>query len=94
MTVPLVKSSYAYVSDHAVLRWLERVEGIDLAMIREAIRKAATEGLPSPDGAIHFGNGSIIVDGNKIITILAKGQRPAQSGKTARRRKRERGATA
>lgn len=32
------------VSDHAVLRWLERVEGVDVRAIKRRIRKAVTRG--------------------------------------------------
>jgi hypothetical protein len=39
----------AYITDHAVVRWLERHDGIDLAGIRAALR---AEGQFASDGAV------------------------------------------
>lgn len=83
MNAPLL-----HVTDHAVLRWLERVEGTDMNAVREKIRLAVAVGERAPDGAIHVGNGSIIMEDDRIVTILARGQRPSPNEKMQRRRKR------
>ena len=79
-----------WVSDHAVLRWLERVEGIDPDVIRDRIRLAASIGVPDHDGYVHFGKGSLVIEQGKIITVLAIGQRAEKARKIQRRRKRQR----
>lgn len=51
----------AYVSDHAVLRYLERVCGIDI----EAVRRELTVGVIDP--AAVFGCGTVILgDGTRL----------------------------
>lgn len=37
--------SRVYVSDHALLRWLERVEGVDIDALRRRIAKAVRRGV-------------------------------------------------
>jgi hypothetical protein len=78
-----------FVSDHAVLRWLERVEGIDLFEIRERIRRACEIGMPDKDGYIHFGRGQIVIEKGSVVTVLAIGQRSQKSRTMKRRRARQ-----
>lgn len=77
-----------FVSDHAVLRWLERVEGVDLEEVRNRIRAAYEIGMPDKDGYVHFGKGQIVAEGNRIVTVLALGHRSEGLRKVRRRRKR------
>lgn len=42
------------VTDHAVVRWLERVEGVDLEAYREAFRAGAA--------SVHFTEAAIYID--------------------------------
>ena len=55
------------VSNHAVLRYLERIVGIDLEAIRDEIRSFA---YGSPDDAA-----MIVVENNSIVTVLGIGMR-------------------
>ena len=68
------------VTDHALLRYLERHKGIDLDAIRDEIRGLADEALAFKDGE-HYRhpNGVVMVLGNKgkVVTILS----PEQSEK-------------
>lgn len=51
----------AYVSDHAVLRYLERVEGIDIEAVR---RKLSVDAV---DTAAAFGCGTVVLgDGTRL----------------------------
>ena len=61
------------VSDHAVLRWLERVRGIDVETARREIGHLAAIALDHP------GAGAVLVDGIKlqlrdgvVITVVEK----------------------
>lgn len=51
------------VSDHAVLRWLERVEGVDVARIRRRIRRAVING-------VRLGAASIKLDGVEYRVVV------------------------
>lgn len=44
------------VTDHAVLRWLERVEGVDVVAIRRRIAKAVRRG-------VDHGAAGVVLDG-------------------------------
>ncbi|ANI79020.1 hypothetical protein [Sphingobium sp. EP60837] len=65
------------VSDHALVRYIERVHGYDLTPIREmmltnAVRTAAQMGCRS----VKLGCGArVMLRGHTIITVLAKGMR-------------------
>jgi hypothetical protein len=72
------------VTDHAVLRWLERSAGLDVERIREALASNAAE------VAVHIGCECIVLpdgcrlrlEGAAIVTCLPKRRR----GKTRNRR--------
>lgn len=46
--------SRVHVSDHALLRWLERVEGVDVEAIRRRIAKAVRRGAEEGAEGIRF----------------------------------------
>lgn len=64
------------VTDHAVIRWLERVEGIDMKAIRKKILntdvqsalKMKASSYTSEDMIYKFRNG-------RVITVIARGKR-------------------
>lgn len=64
------------ISDHAVLRYLERVKGIDIAAIRAemdcpALAKADEFGCPVVIGK----NGErMVIRGGIVVTVIAKGR--------------------
>jgi hypothetical protein len=69
------------VTDHALLRWMERVKGIDLEAIRAEI---AT---PDICAAIAAGARSVVTHGHTlvienslVITVLLPGMRPKHKG--------------
>jgi hypothetical protein len=67
----------AYISDHAVLRWLERVRGIDIEAVRRemmspAIDTAAAFGCDT----VKMGNGARLkLNGDVVSTVFAKEDR-------------------
>lgn len=62
------------VSDHAVLRWLERVCGVDVEAYREAIREAVTAG--GVVGVDLPGDAGIYIDvpGERVHLLLRSAQ--------------------
>lgn len=68
----------AYVSDHAVLRYLERVKGVDIEGVRAEMMTSAT----AIDRAAAFGCDTVILGngarlklhGDTVSTVLAKGR--------------------
>lgn len=88
-------------SDHAVVRYLERVKGMDIAAVRQEIREVAATGSPLIGDRIRVASGHVFaISGDGYITtvmpadaIVHELDRPmgAKSGK-ARRRHRARGA--
>jgi hypothetical protein len=66
------------VSDHAVIRYLERVKGVDINAIRDELRAIANEAVPAKDGEHHWHEATqtilIIGDSAQIITVLSQDQ--------------------
>lgn len=64
------------ISDHAVLRWLERVKGIDMDAVRAemdtpALAKADEFGCPVVIGR----NGErLVIKNGIVVTVIAKGR--------------------
>lgn len=76
MTAPLA------VSDHAVLRWIERVHGIDIALIRDRIREdlakatVASGKVGAPRYVVRIGSHRYVVKDGTVVTIIAPEARP------------------
>ena len=71
-----------HVTDHALIRFIERVHGYDLDPIRQmiltpAVRAAAKVG----NGTVRLGCGARVkVQDGKVITVLAKGMHEKRRG--------------
>lgn len=71
----------AYISDHAVLRYLERVKGIDIEAVRTEMQS------PALDAAIAMGCDTVILGGGQrlkmhgdvVSTVLPKGSQDRRS---------------
>lgn len=72
--------SEVFASDHAVMRWLERVHGLDIETLRLAAAKWARE---------HGHSTIVLSDDSNVITIL-----PQPDGKPGQRLYRKRGGAA
>lgn len=72
------------VTDHAVLRYLERVEGVDIEAIRCRIGHLADRGIGM--GACGVVSGGFIyrIDGGHVVTVLRQNL-PAQGKRKGRR---------
>lgn len=70
------------VTDHALLRYLERVIGFDFSLYRDALARRAE--VASVDGAasISLDGHVFVIEDGRVITVLPEGGRPK------RRRKR------
>ena len=64
------------VSDHAVVRWLERMEGLDLEAVRAKIASEAKPHLGTV-GTVALGGGLVmLIDRNRVVTIMPEGEKP------------------
>lgn len=75
------------VSDHAVLRYLERVEGVDVAAVRRRIAAAVriSERHEGVSGVLHGGLRYKIRDG-VVVTVLFSSQPDLRHGRQRRER--------
>ncbi|MBP1852706.1 hypothetical protein [Rhizobium halophytocola] len=58
--MPVASSAWPDVTDHAVLRYLERRHGLDVASIREQIARACIDG-------VRYGATGVTHDGVKFV---------------------------
>ncbi len=68
-----MKPGTILVSDHAVLRWLERVEGYDIEALRADIARIAAIGLAHGAPVVIAGRGKIVIADNAVTTVLKSG---------------------
>lgn len=61
-----------YVSDHAVLRYVQRVLGIDTEAIRAEIRVAVKNGVELGASGVRQGNTTYKLTGQTVVTVLEK----------------------
>lgn len=64
-------TSAAPVSDHAVLRYLERVHGLDVEGIRNAMADACARGIATGAPSIRIDNTRFINREGRIVTVLS-----------------------
>lgn len=65
------------VSDHALVRYLERCKGFDVEGLRRELRAMADEAIPSKDGEHHWhssGAALILGQDGQIVTVLGSEQ--------------------
>jgi hypothetical protein len=61
------------VSDHAVVRWLERQKGMDIQAVRNEIANNARGLLGGPEASA-VGKVRILLDGATVVTVLPNGE--------------------
>lgn len=67
------------VSDHAVLRWIERVHGIDIELIRQRIRSDLAKAtvvsgkIGAPKYVVRLGPNRFVVKDGTVVTVLDAG---------------------
>jgi hypothetical protein len=57
------------VSDHAVLRWLERCQGVDLEAVRRAIREKVREGVKAGARCVRIDGLDYVLEGTHVVTV-------------------------
>ena len=65
-----------YVTDHALVRYLERVHGIDMYFFRRCAASECEEAFRTGASAARIGDHWFIFDGDNLVTVLAKDHRP------------------
>lgn len=71
--------SEIHITDHALLRWMERVHGVDVQEWRRIMRSELEASLSAYDGLPRTGQPAFIVSAaNRVVTVIAAGQRPSQ----------------
>lgn len=60
------------VTDHAVLRWLERVEGLDIETLRAAIGRSGAVGAAFGARIVVVSGGKLVVVDGKVVTVLPR----------------------
>lgn len=59
-------------TDHAVLRYLERVMGLDIATIRAEVARIGQLGVDHDAPVVISGGHKFIVEQGRVITVLSK----------------------
>ena len=72
------------ITDHAVLRWLERVHGVDVEGFRQQLLSeveaaAVVGGAIGKRFTLKRAEGNYIIDNDTLITVTPPGQRVYQS---------------
>lgn len=77
-TTPTPARPMARVTDHAVLRWLERIEGVDVAALRARLTRAAHLGVTVGAPVVVVGRGRLVLRADAagladvaVVTVLA-----------------------
>lgn len=58
------------ITDHAVLRFLERSQGVDIARIRRDLRRRAAVGIRHGASAVIAGSIKLIIRDNTVVTVI------------------------
>ena len=64
------------VSDHALLRYLDRVHGIDMEFFRQAAANECEEAARAGASAAKIGDHWFILRNGELVTVLPPGSRP------------------
>lgn len=66
-----MKNDKPYVSDHAVLRMLERGYGVDVEGLRDFMREEVRMGIQHDAPRIRIGNIAYVVSDKCVVTVVA-----------------------
>jgi len=65
------------VTDHALIRWIERVKGISLDPWRMEIASTCAEALAVGATSLNTDHATFVLECGKVVTVLEPGQRPS-----------------
>lgn len=68
-----MKKSRVEVTDHAVMRYLERVYHVDVEGLRRRIGKMADLGIVHGATRVNVGKARLVLEGNKVMTVTGRG---------------------
>ena len=71
------------VTDHAVIRYLERVQGVDIEALRRQIGRVADKGLAVGAGGVISGGMIYVIEGGFVVTVI-----PQHEPRRGRRRRK------
>jgi hypothetical protein len=77
------------VSDHALVRYMERVRGLNLDQYRHEILCACHEGLKAGAASVHHGGNIYFMDGGMVTTVLSAREHVRNDPKAQRWRLRQ-----
>jgi hypothetical protein len=83
-----VKEPRAFVTDHAVLRHLRRVQGIDVEAVRRELGFKVDEAIEAGANAVVTGGIRYVFADDQLVSCIPVKSRP-QRGRSMRRRPRE-----
>lgn len=73
--------SNIHITDHALLRWMERVHGVNVEEWRRIMRSELAASLSAYDGQSRPGSPAFIVSpANRVVTVIAAHQRQTDVG--------------
>jgi hypothetical protein len=92
----MMKPRVQYVTDHAVLRYLERIKGIDIEQARREIAARVDKVLQDPriaDGEVDCASGVVIdgyafrLEGQTVVTVLKVNHPDKRTGRVRAERR-------
>lgn len=78
------------VTDHAVLRFLERKHNVPVEAIRAAIAEGCAQEAAQGAMSVAFKGVLVVIENGKAVTVLADGMRPMKPHIAQNRRKQKR----
>ncbi len=63
-------SQRPFVTDHAVVRWLECIEQVDIEGLRRRLSDAAIVGIAYGAPSVLLGSGRLIIAERKVISVM------------------------
>lgn len=64
------------VTEHALLRYLERVVGFDFSFYRDTLARRAAIAAANGENAVSLDGHVFVIEGGRVVTVLPEGGRP------------------
>lgn len=73
------------ITDHAMLRYLERVVGFDFSGFRDTLERRLQPAIDAGAGVAKIDDTTFIISDNRVVTVLPEGGRPKKADRHAKR---------
>ena len=83
-----MKKPLHHVTDHAVIRYLEQVKGVDIEALLREIGRVADQGIEAGANGVISGGFVYVLAGPTVVTVRAQNQRRPR-GQSRRRQNAE-----